>query len=107
MKPIIAVTTTANNEEATKIVQILLQEKLIACANIFGPISSHFWWKGKLEQAEEFIVFMKTDEDLFEKLSERIKALHSYEVPEVLAIPATKGFQPYLEWLKSSLSSEG
>lgn len=107
MKPLIAVTTTADKEEATKMVKTLLQEKLIACANIFGPISSHFQWQGKIEEAEEFMVFMKTDEDLFEKLSERIKALHSYEVPELLAMPATKGFPPYLHWLKSSLRSEG
>jgi len=107
LKPIIVVTTTASKEEATKIVKILLKEKLVACANIFGPVASYFWWQGKIEEAQEFMVFMKTNEDLFERLSERIKMIHSYEVPELLALPITKGFPPYLDWLKSSLSSEG
>ncbi|MEM2936442.1 MAG: divalent-cation tolerance protein CutA [Candidatus Bathyarchaeia archaeon] len=103
MSYVTIVMTTANREEAVKIVNHLLQERLIACANIVGPVSSLFWWKEKIEAAEEFLVFMKSGEGLFEKLSERVKALHSYKVPEVLALPIVKGLPAYLEWLGSSL----
>jgi len=103
MSYITVIMTAANREEAVKIVRQLLQERLIACANIVGPVSSLFWWKGKIEEAEEFLVFMKSQEKLFEVLSERVKALHSYEVPEILALPIIKGLPSYLEWLGASL----
>ena len=103
MSYVIVVMTTANREEAVKIVNQLLQERLIACANIVGPVSSLFWWKEKVEEAEEFLIFMKSHEALFEELSERVRALHSYEVPEVLALPIIRGLPSYLEWLGASL----
>lgn len=103
MSYVIVVTTTANREEAVKIVNQLLQKRLIACANIVGPVSSLFWWKEKIEGAEEFLVFMKSRGELFKRLSERVRALHSYEVPEVLALPVVKGLPSYFEWLDASL----
>jgi len=103
MSYVMVVVTTANREEAMKIANNLLQERLIACANIVGPVSSLFWWKEKIEEAEEFLVFMKTRGEHFEELSERVRALHSYEVPEVLALPIIKGLASYLEWLGASL----
>jgi len=103
MSYVIVVMTTANRKEAVKIVNQLLQERLIACANIVGPVSSLFLWKEKVEEAEEFLVFMKSREELFEGLSERVRALHSYEVPEVLALPIIRGLPSYLEWLIASL----
>lgn len=99
----VVMVTTANREEAEKIAWGLLDEKLIACANVIGPVSSLFWWMGKVEKAEEYILLMKSRLDLFEKLSERVKALHSYEVPEIIALPIVKGSKPYMEWLDSSL----
>jgi periplasmic divalent cation tolerance protein len=95
--------TTANKEEAEKIAQCLLDEKLIACANIVGPVSSLFWWKGKIERAEEYVLIMKSNMNLFEKLSKRVKALHSYEVPEIIALPIVIGYKAYMEWLDGSL----
>ncbi|MEM2971816.1 MAG: divalent-cation tolerance protein CutA [Candidatus Bathyarchaeia archaeon] len=100
---IIVMVTTVNREEAEKIVHCLLNEKLIACANIFGPVSSFFWWVGKIERAEEYLLLMKSHIDLFEKLCEKVKALHSYEVPEIIALPIVKGYKAYMEWLDSSL----
>ena len=96
MSYVIVVMTTANRKEAVKIVNQLLQERLIACANIVGPVSSLFLWKEKVEEAEEFLVFMKSREELFEGLSERVRALHSYEVPEVLALPIIGACPPTL-----------
>ena len=78
---IIVLVTTASKHEAEEIVQHLLGDKLIACANIVGPVTSFFRWSGKVDRAEEFLVLMKTRRDLFQRLSEAVKTLHSYEVP--------------------------
>jgi len=100
---IIVLVTTASKEEAEKIVQKLLEEKLIACANIVGPVSSLFWWRREIERAEEYALLMKSRLDLFEMLSKRVKALHKYEVPEIIALPIVQGYKVYLEWLNKSL----
>ena len=95
--------TTPSKQEAKKIAQQLLDKRLIACANITGPVSSLFHWSGKTEQAEEYLVFMKSRKDLFERLTEIVKALHSYEVPEILALSVVEGSSEYLDWLGSCL----
>ena len=100
---IIVIVTTANKAEAETIVQQLLEAKLIACANVLGPIQSHFIWSGKIDKAEEYLVIMKSRKDLFEKIEETVKALHSYEVPEIIALPVVAGSRPYLEWLDDCL----
>ncbi len=97
------IVTTGSKQEAEKISQHLLEEKLIACANTLGPVSSLYHWSGKVESAEEFIVIMKTRKDLFEKVTEAVKTLHSYEVPEILALPIIDGSKAYLSWLESCL----
>jgi periplasmic divalent cation tolerance protein len=99
---IIILVTTASREEAETIVQRLLEGRLIACANITG-VSSRFRWSGKMEKAEEYLILMKSRQDLFEKLSETVKALHSYEVPEILALPVVEGSKAYMDWLDSCL----
>ena len=103
MSHIIVMVTTPSKEEALKIVRQLLNDRLIACANIVGPVSSLFWWKDEIDEATEFLVLMKSREELFQKLSERVKELHSYEVPEVIALPITAGSPPYLKWLDACL----
>ena len=100
---IIVLVTASSKQEAENIAQRLLEQKLIACANILGPVSSHFHWGGKVAQAEEFLVLMKSRSDLFEKISEAVRKLHSYEVPEILALPVVAGSEAYLAWLGSSL----
>ena len=95
--------TTMNKEEAEKIAQSLLDEKWIACANIIGPVLSLFTWKGKIEKVKEYILLLKSRLELFEKLSKKVKSLHSYETPEIIAIPITEAFKNYLEWLNNSL----
>lgn len=103
MVNILVFTAAGSEQEAQDIVQVLLNRHLIACANIMGPVESQFWWKGKIDKAKEYLVLMKSDEKLFEKLSETVKEVHSYEVPEILAVPIVKGWQPYLDWLNASL----
>jgi periplasmic divalent cation tolerance protein len=100
---IIVMVTTASKEEAETVAQRLLEAKLIACANIIGPVSSRFLWSGKIDKAEEYLVFMKSRRDLFEKLSDSVKALHSYEVPEIIAFPIVAGSKAYLDWLDGCL----
>ena len=103
MPYILVIMTATNKEEAAKIVRRLLDEKMIACANIMGPVSSFFWWENKIDEAKEFLVFMKSHERLFRGLSSRIKEAHSYQVPEVIALPIIEGLPLYLEWLGASL----
>jgi periplasmic divalent cation tolerance protein len=100
---IIVIVTTANKQEAEKIAQHLLNKRLIACANIIGPVTSLFHWSGKTEHAEEYLALLKSRNDLFEKLTETVKALHSYDVPEILAIPVVGGSKEYVDWLGSCL----
>ncbi len=95
--------TTANKAEAEKISQALLKERLIACANIVNPVTSFFFWSGKIDRAEECLVVMKSRRDLFLELVERLKGLHSYEVPEVLALPIVEGSTAYLDWMSEVL----
>ena len=103
---LVVIVTTSTKKEATKIIQSLLKERLIACANIIGPVSSLFWWKDRIDEATEFIVLMKSHSKLFDKLSKKVKEIHSYEVPEILALPILKGSSSYLNWLEETLQSE-
>ena len=98
--------TASSREEAEKIATTLLERKLIACANILGPVSSRFWWQGKIDSAEEYIIFMKTKRELFDQVADNVKQLHSYEVPEIIALPIVEGAKPYLEWINSNLTGE-
>jgi periplasmic divalent cation tolerance protein len=95
--------TASSKKEAETIAQNLLAEKLIACANIVGPVSSYFHWDSKLEVAEEFLLLMKSRLNLFDAVEKRVRELHSYQVPEVLALPVLAGSKKYLEWLGVSL----
>jgi periplasmic divalent cation tolerance protein len=107
MASILVFMTTATRREAQEIVQTLLDKRLIACANIYGPVESHFRWQNKIEKASEFLVLMKSNHNLFTKLSKKIKKMHSYDVPEILAVPILEGFPTYLEWLNTSLVATG
>ena len=100
---VIVLMTTSNKQEATKIVTALLKQRLIACANIIDSVSSFFWWKGKIKEEKEVLVIMKSHQKLFSALEKKIEELHSYDVPEILAIPITDGSQSYLKWLKEYL----
>ena len=101
---IIVLVTASSKKEAEKIAQQLLNERIIACANIIGPVSSLFHWAGKMEKAKEYLIIMKSQKDLFEKLADAVKTLHSYEVPEILVLPIVDGSKAYLDWLGSCLS---
>jgi periplasmic divalent cation tolerance protein len=96
-------TTTKTKEEAEKIAQYLVEQKLAACVQITGPIASTYRWKGKVETANEWLCLIKTLEDLYDKVETAIKKLHSYETPEIIAVPIIKGNSEYLSWLNDVL----
>lgn len=95
--------TTSSTEEAKRIAKKLLDQKLAACVNIVEKVDSSFWWRGKVERAEEALMLIKTTPELFDELAEAIKKEHSYTVPEIAGILATKVNEPYLRWLVSSV----
>ncbi len=100
---IIILITAKDKKEAAKIAKLLIKNKLAACVNIVGALSSIFLWKGKVEQAKETLLIVKSRKDKFNKIVKLVRANHSYEVPEIIAIPITCGFKPYLRWIDESL----
>jgi periplasmic divalent cation tolerance protein len=99
----LVLTTAASPEEAHKIARGLVERGLAACVNIVPKIESVYRWDGKVEEAQECLLLIKTTEAAFPRLSETLKELHSYEVPECLAIPVKDGSSPYLKWIDDSV----
>jgi periplasmic divalent cation tolerance protein len=104
MSYILVLMTASSKDEAKKIVRSLLEEKLIACANMIDSVSSVFWWQDKIEEEKEVLVIMKSHQELFNKVSKKVKELHSYDTPEILALPIVDGSSQYLEWMKKVLN---
>jgi len=96
---VIIMITCATRKEAQKIANRLLTKKLVACAHIISDIESRFWWKGKIDYAKEALVTMKTRKTNFKKIENEVKKLHSYEVPEIIALPIIDGSKDYLNWI--------
>ena len=94
--------TAKDYDQAAKISQHLVDQKLIACANILNGVKSLFWWEGKVDEANEVLLILKTRKSLFKKIEKAVKALHSYEVPEIIALPIIEGHKPYLKWVNES-----
>ena len=92
--------TTPSREMAEKIARALVEERLAACVNIIPGVRSIYRWKGNVEAASEVVLIAKTRADLFARLEKRVKELHSYEVPCIVAWPIAAGHQPYLDWLE-------
>jgi periplasmic divalent cation tolerance protein len=89
--------------EAERIARRLVEEHLAACVNVITSVRSFYRWKGLIEDAEECLLVIKTSRDLFERLRGVLEAAHSYELPEVLALPIVAGSPAYLNWLESEL----
>lgn len=102
---ILVMITTGSEEQAEKIARTLLEERLIACANLIGGIRSLYRWKGQVCDDREILLFCKTRRSLFSRLSERVISIHSYDVPEIIAFPLVEGWQPYLEWVEQETTS--
>jgi len=100
---IVILVTAKDKAEAEKISLLLLKERLIACANVVDSVNSFFYWNGKIENADECLIVMKSRADLFAQVAEHVKLLHSYEVPEVLAVPIVDASKAYLDWMSMML----
>ena len=98
---IIIFITASSSEEAQKIATALVEEKLVACVNIIPQIKSIYWWEGKVCQDDEVMLISKTKQSLFTTLMDRVKAMHSYEVPEIISFPISEGSPEYLHWIEN------
>lgn len=94
--------TVGKEKEAKSIARTVVSERLAACVNIIKPIESCYTWKGKLVEDREILLIIKTKSRLFSRLKNRIVALHSYEVPEIIFIPIRKGLKSYLDWINKT-----
>lgn len=102
---IIIFITVPTEKEAKKISGKLLQEKLVACVNIIKEVNSSFWWKNKIETANEILLIAKTQSKFFDDIVKIVKSLHSYDVPEIIAVPIINANKDYLNWIKNSLKN--
>ncbi len=95
--------TTKSKQEAETIANSLLEKKLIACANIVEHIDSFFWWQNKIDSSREALLIAKSRKELFEQILAVVKEKHSYELPEIIAIPLVNADEDYLKWLDESI----
>lgn len=101
---VVVLVSTASQEEAGKITDLVVQSRLAACASTIPTVRSTYWWDGKIVNDQESLIFMKTTSDKVLALEEAIRKVHSYKVPEIIAIPVEHGFQPYLDWVRGEVS---
>lgn len=104
MNYIFAYITAGSKEEACAIGRTLVEEKLAGCVNILDGMTSIYRWNNEIEEAEETVLIAKTRESLFERLVERVRELHSYDVPCIVELSVGRGNRDYLEWLKRETS---
>ncbi len=91
--------TASSEEEARRIGTTLVSERLAACANLLPGMTSLFWWEGRIQEAREVTIILKTRADLVERLTDRVRQLHSYECPCVVALPIAGGNQAFIDWI--------
>ena len=99
--------TVGSPEAADSVVRRLLDQRVIACGQRMGPVTSRYWWKGTQETAEEWLVIVKTTEALASVVVDSIGRLHPYETPEILIVPVVGGNAAYLEWIASETMISG
>lgn len=100
MAEFIQVMTTIDSQEgAQKIAESLVSRRLVACAQVSGPITSTYWWQGKMETAQEWLCLAKTCRELYESVEQTIKEMHPYDTPEIIAISLIAGHKRYFDWI--------
>ena len=100
----IVFTTAGSEEEAGKIGRYLVEERLAACVNIIPRVESIYRWQGKIESAQEWLLIIKTTAERFPAVRDAIRELHSYDLPECIALSVEDGSLPYLKWLEDSVT---
>jgi periplasmic divalent cation tolerance protein len=102
---VVVLITAGSQDEAERVASALLEARLAACVNLLPGITSLFWWEGKIDRADEVLLLVKTRRELMPKLLEHVKAVHSYDVFEALALPIAAGNPEYLCWLEDTTSA--
>lgn len=102
---LLVITTTATAQDAAQLAHELVERKLAACVQISAPITSVYRWQGKVETASETLLLIKTARATYPELAAQLKALHSYETPEIIALPVSAGDADYLNWLAAAVQS--
>src|SRR6202050_4189764 len=101
---LVALVTCGSAKEARKIARAVVEQRMAACANIVtSPVQSVYRWKGRVESAKEFLLIIKTTQGRFAELKAAVKRLHSYDVPEIIALPVAAGAIDYLNWISESV----
>jgi periplasmic divalent cation tolerance protein len=100
---IVIFVTTSSEPEARKIAELLLTKRKAACVNVIPKVESSFWWQGKLDSARESLLVIKTKASLLSEIVDLVKAAHSYEVPEIIAMPIIGGNEDYLKWINDEV----
>lgn len=95
--------TTGTHEEANQLAEVLLKQRKAACINIVPGVSSRFWWEGQLHSDQESLLIAKAKASLLDEIVALVKEVHSYDVPEVIALPIIGGSSDYLEWIGKEL----
>ena len=98
-EPIVVLMTAASSEEAARIGELLVNQKLAACVQILSPMQSIYVWKGEVQREAEVLMLAKTTRNNFAELERQVCATHSYETPEIIALPIVCGSKSYLDWL--------
>ena|SRR5687767_86297 len=104
--PIVVFLTAASGEEATRLADLLIGAHLAACVQILPEMESVYRWQGQIERQSEILLIVKTTAGKFAELEREVRALHSYETPEIVAVPIVTGSQPYLDWLSESVNAQ-
>jgi periplasmic divalent cation tolerance protein len=105
-RELIVFVTAPGGEQAAKMAEAVVEERLAACVNIVGGVESIYWWEGKVTRDREVLMIIKSTSERYAELEQRIKELHSYTTPEVVALGIERGSEPYLEWLRDSTGKE-
>src|SRR5215210_808171 len=103
MDAIVVLMTAGSREEAARLAEMLVGARLAACVQIMPEMESIYHWQGEIRREPEFLLLAKTTQARFEELEREVRALHSYETPEIIALPITAVSAPYLEWLTTSV----
>ncbi len=101
--PLLITTTFESRADAEKMAVTLLEKRLVACVQITGPVSSHYWWQGEIVSSQEYLLVMKSDESLYHELEQTIRETHPYETPEIIATVITHLSEEYHQWLEKEL----